>query len=487
MENNIKNIIIRVATIVAVLTLFLMFFNKSISFEYKTIFYVMTIALVATFIEKGTIKEELEKKEAIVIVGLSLLLFLTPIILSSTFINADYMSKALKVENKVASDLIIKNQRTVTKNMAIKIANKILGKKVDGVQISSQYQLNPNMASVQVVNGELKWIIPLDYSSFIKYFKQNSIPGYVEVSATNPLENAILNIQHKMIVSENSLFMDSVKRIMYINSGFKKVETHFEVDEKGNPYFVGLVQIPERNFINYKTTKVLLLNAVTGELKKLSKEQAKKEFSWIDRLESIHAVEDRIEWYGALQQGWLNTIIGGENINKPTTYNNRELWFVNINGRNMLFTGMTSENSKDSSLVQGIAVDTITGEGISFDLSGAMDEKGAVTALDSGLGADSQKWEPVLPQPFIKNGKFYWGCSIVSNSGIFQKTGIVNAYQQGEIYYAKTFEKALNKIGESLSDNNVDNTETITVNKAVYLKLLKKIEEINQLKNQLTE
>jgi len=427
-----------------------------------------------------------QKKSAIIGIAAGIIMFSGVLLLKSEFLNDTALYNSLKIEKKDIKDLNISKQRVVTRQMALKLANKVIGGKYKGVQISSQYEINRDMGSVQIVNDKLVWVFPLDFSSFVKYLKQGVTPGYVVVSATDPMSQPNLVLGKEMSVSKNAYGMHSVDRIMFLKSGLKDVETHFEINEEGNPFFIGLVQEPKNGFTNLDTTKVILLNATNGEAEIFaSKEEAEKTHPWIDRLISEVHTEERITWYGSLSQGWGNTIIGGENINKPTSYKGRELWFVEINGQPVFFTGMTSTNSKDSSLVSGIAVNTKNGSAIEFDLSGAMDESGAVAALDSGLGADAQKWEPVLPQPFVKDGKFYWGSPIVSSSNIFQKVGIVNAYQQGEVYYAKSYDKALSKVG--FKSQSVDSKETIEINKEAYLKLLQKIDELNELKRQLLE
>jgi len=401
--------------------------------EYPGFWFIISSTIVSFFAFPLFIQDTVtnkEKKKATIGIAVGVIVFSGILLLKSEFFNDQNLYSSLKVEKKDIKDLNISKQRVVTRQMALKIANKVIGGKYKGIQISSQYEINRDMGSVQIVNNELAWVFPLDFSSFVKYLKQGVIPGYVIVSATDPIAQPNLVLGKEMSVSKNAYFMDSVSRIMFLKSGLKEVETHFEINEEGNPFFIGLIQEPKSGFTNLDTTKVILLNAMTGETEVFaSKEEAEKTHPWIDRLISEVHTEERITWYGSLSQGWGNTIIGGENINKPTSYKGRELWFVEINGQPVFFTGMTSTNSKDSSLVSGIAVNTKNGSAIEFDLSGAMDESGAVAALDSGLGADAQKWEPVLPQPFVKDGKFYWGSPIVSGSNIFQKVGIVNAYQ----------------------------------------------------------
>lgn len=410
--------------------------------------------------------------------------FIILFILHSTMIESKKLASSLEIKEVKASSIHFDKQRSVTKSMALKIANKVLGQEINGVQISSQYEINSKNSSIQLVNNKLVWVLPLDYSGFFQWLKQKYIPGYVTVSATNPRGTAKLHLGYKMIVSSNSYFMANINRLSFFRSGMNRVYTHFEINNKGEPYFISLVVKPSVVFRSFKTTEVIVTNAQTNKSDITSFKEASVKYPWIDRLIQGSLVNKQIEWYGSLSKGYLNKIFSQENVNVPTQYEGRELWIAHVNGREVFFTGMSSVNNKDQSLVQGIIIDTKTGKGQAFDLAGVMDEAGAVSVLDSALGANSVKWKPVLPQPFMIKGQFYWGSSIVSNSNIYQEAGIVNGKNQSKIFFGKNFYFVKKMISLGVNSHN-RSKEYIKVKKRVLLKILAKTKEIERLEAEL--
>ena len=473
-----------IATFVA-LVLINLALNEPLSSEYITFWYLVALSFLITGVI-GLVLGFIREKESYLCFGIAGTLFVVVTAINSDFATSDRLAKMLKSEEVKKESLIFDRHRAVTKAMAFKMANKIIGKKYNGVQISSQYEINRNMSSIQLVRNELVWVMPLDYSGFSKWLKQDSIPGYIIVSATNPTAVPELKVgeKYEMKYSDNAYFMENVERRVYFKTGLKETETHFEIDNQGKPWFISLVLEPTIVFSGKKTSSVIITDPKTGKMKEISFEDIlnNPKYQWIDRLQSENQIDRQIHWYGKYLEGFWNTWFGGENINKPTNYNGRELWIAHVNGRQVFFTGMTSENNKDQSLVQGITVDTRTGEAKSFDLSGVMDEAGAISVLDAALGVNSTKWQPVLPQPVIKNGVFYWGASIVSNNNIYQMIGVVNGENQAETFFGKTFKEATAKIGSTKSVEGEE--EYVKVKKSVYLKILQHIEALEELKKQ---
>jgi len=460
------------------------------------LFYIITAGILVAYGLLGLIDEKFDPsedhwiKDPKILIASGILFLSMVLFINSSFLNSERLYKTLEVADVNTSELTFEKHRSVTLAMASKVANKILGQKIDGVQISSQYQLNTEMASVQLVNDELLWIIPLDYSSFAKWFSRDYIPGYVKISATNPRQAPELVTSFKMTASQNAFSMDSIERIAYIESGLKNVKTHFEVDENGKPFFISLVMVPSVVLSAQKVESVIVTDAQTKESIKVSVEDAQKEFPWIDQLVAEDYLEAQIEWYGEFAEGYWNTVFGGLNINKPTTYDGNELWFVKANGRTMFFTGMTSNNNNDQSLVQGILVDTKTREAFSFDLSGVMDENGAIAAMNAALGANgasSIKWHAVLPQPLMIDGVFYWGAAIVSKSNLFQRSALVKGNNAANVYIATTYNKAIHLVKtKSVYSPDTDSKtsqddETVTISRKKLDLILKKVDELNSL------
>jgi len=492
----LKKVLFRVVVSIVFALGLLVLVKQPILPEYLSFWGVLTfvsiISIVSVILENensfgNSDFENKDKRNVIMLTIVILFVFFAANIFNSKLFLSEEYAKALDIQEVNASQINFDKQRAVTKDMAIVKANKVLGEKYEGVQVSSQYELDIDSASVQMVNNELEWVITLDYRGFTKWLKQDYIPGYVTLSATNPRDIAKLHLGYKIKLSPNGYFMSNAKRYAYLKSGFAKIKTHFEINDNGDPYLISLVIEPTVYMSVFKTTKVIVINAQTKEFNIVAFDEVEEKYPWIDRIIDEGVTDEQIEWFGSLQDGIANYYIYGENINEPTSYNGRELWISHVNGRQVFFTGMTSNSSKDQSLVQGIIVDTKTGKGYVFDLSGVMDEAGAVNTLDSALGANSTKWEPVLPQPFMINNEFYWGSSIVSMQGVYQNAGIVNGKDPSRIYFAKDFEGVVKKATLELEVTKEDSNEEgyIRVKKSVLKKILKKLDEIEQLRELL--
>jgi len=479
----------------AVLITLMLLVNISISVEYVyiyvAIFFAMVIALREVLFRNifntyGHYKE-VDKRTLSLIISFLTAYIILIVLLSSNLVSANSLAKSINPVSESKENFKFSKTRTVTRNMAISIASKVIGVKQNGVQISSQYEIDKDMTSIQIFKNELVWILPLDYSGFTKWLKQDYVPGYIVVSATNPDKKAKLVLDRKVKYSNNSFFTSNINRIFQIKSGFKKFSIHYEVNDNGTPFYICTIIKPINFMAGYKASEILLLNAETGDLKELTLKEAAK-LSWLDKIYPGKIAEIQIEWYGKYINGLSNFLFGGENINVPTTYNGSEVWFVTTeDNQTWYFTGMTSVNKNDSSLVEGMLYNTKTGEVKSFDLSGVMDESGAISVITSSLGADSIRWEAVLPQPIIINNDFYWGASVISknNSHIYQEYIIVKGNDQSKVFRAHNPEEAIKRV---LMDNQIINKGgNSTLNRKEYLmnQILLKIKELNKLREEL--
>ena len=168
-----------------------------------------------------------ESRRNLIYTSIGILFILLILVAQSELVNWKTMKNSLPIKEVNASTVHFTGHRAVSREMAFKIANKIIGKKVNGVQVSSQYEVNHEAASEQIVNGKPVWVLPLDYSGFFKWFKQKEIPGYIVVSATNPKSQAVAHFDKKFVLSKNGYFFDNIDRVVKFKSGFKKTYTHF--------------------------------------------------------------------------------------------------------------------------------------------------------------------------------------------------------------------------------------------------------------------
>lgn len=483
---NTKNII---TGIVFILLIIANFINcKAFSLEYVNLYMYVFITsifyILLSWFMLANFSTEISKKGMYIALS-NIVVILIAITISSTVVNSKAYYNVLKIEeNKELKEILEEKEiRTISRDMAFKSANKIMGITLNNVILSSQYSIDSEEASLQRINGELVWVFPLDYMGFFKWLNQNSIPGYITVSATNNEEPAKF-IQKEFKLGYNGFFHDKAERKVWFESGLKSIETHFEIDEEGNPYYIGLIKSPTILFGAKEIKEAVLVNAKTGVSEKLSVEDMHKKYKWIDTLISENLSLEQIKNKGLYGEGWFNSVFNQNNVKKPT---DEYLTTISVGGQLWSFTGITSLSSKDQSLIEGIFVNNITGKASVLPLSEITNEDGAIQQMESSLGSDSIKWKVILPQPLIIDGEFYWLGTVVSTANLYQKVMAINGKNVAKVYDAKDVESLIKKIKNVTEANNteVNNEETVVIKKSVLNKLLKISADLEEIKKEL--
>lgn len=471
----------------AILVASFIFFNKSpIAFNYFSTWLIIGLLfLVAGFLinSEATYDEEGKGSVGIIsgigIIGIAFVI----LIAGGPFLPSMSEKYTNLVEVKEANlsnfNTHEETTRRVTLDMAVQISNKVLGIKHDGTQLSSQYEIDKTAAAVQEVNGELIWVLPLDYSGIMKWLDLDYIPGYIKLSATDPKAKASIVLDKKITISNNAYWSDNIERQVWYKSGLKKTLTHYEIDDEGNPYYISAVIEPEILFNADGIKNVIITDAQSGAMETLSIAEVGDKYPWIDRIWPEEIIQERIKWHGSLQDGFLNSIFAQKNVSVPTKYINSSLWLVKAGDKLNWFTGMTSTNQNDQSLVSAVFVEStsVSSKPILHvvEMSMVSDEGGAIYAIDSALGADSVKWDVALPQPYIIDNEFYWTAVVISGSNIFQK----KAYMKGDDISNVSFDslKVVNPIVGG-STKALSNKEEIMVQ---IMQKLKELEELRKL------
>ena len=419
-------------------------------------------------------------RHSLIVLSVVFIIIVGIVIVRSPVFNAEKYGHILKVENVKANNVFINKAdqvRKVSQQMALVKANKILGTKIQGVELNTQYELGHG--SVVKYQGKEVWLFPLEYSGLMKWLFNNNIPGYVIVSATDPNAKAVF-VHKPFKYSPSAWFMDNIKKIALIRNFLKPVRIHFEIDEDGNPYWI-ISNIRYKFFGNvFEVSSVDVVDAKTGKV-------LENVPTWVDKTLPEDLVEEYVEYYGKYNHNsFWSYLFVGKNVLIPTSYSDREMWLIeNKKDANLKwFTGLTSKNKKDNSLTGAILVDTKTLKAYFVeDASGVTDEQGAIEAIDSKLGANSIKWQATLPMPFIINNKWYWVTSIVDkNTGLYQKEGAVEGKNISNVVFGQTLEDIINNYIESPS-NVQGNKITRAQKKQIILQKINKMEkEIKELR-----
>ena len=249
----------------------------------------------------------------------------------------------------------------VDENLALQLAQKKLGERP---ALGSQVALYS--ATIQMVDGELVWVVPLYHSGFFKWLTNLSgTPGYIVVSATNT--NDVRYVEgYKIKYHPGSYLLFDITRKVRFGPGLMTgiTDYSFELDDEGQPYWAISTYKNSRGFSLPEADGIILLNATTGQMDRYGMDEVPE---WVDRVQPEDFVLTQIANRGNYVHGIFN--FANKDKYRPSEGHN----IVYNNGRCYLFTGLTSVGSDDSA-IGFIMVDMVTKEPIMYELSGATEE-----------------------------------------------------------------------------------------------------------------
>lgn len=249
----------------------------------------------------------------------------------------------------------------VDENLALQLAQKKLGERP---ALGSQVALYS--ATIQMVDGELVWVVPLYHSGFFKWLTNLSgTPGYIVVSATNT--NDVRYVEgYKIKYHPGSYLLFDITRKVRFGPGLMTgiTDYSFELDDEGQPYWAISTYKNSRGFSLPEADGIILLNATTGQMNRYGMDEVPE---WVDRVQPEDFVLTQIANRGNYVHGILN--FANKDKYRPSEGHN----IVYNNGRCYLFTGLTSVGSDDSA-IGFIMVDMVTKEPIMYEMSGATEE-----------------------------------------------------------------------------------------------------------------
>lgn len=258
----------------------------------------------------------------------------------------------------------------VDKELALILADKKLGERS-----SLGSQVVTGEPTIQQVNGELLWAVPLHHSGFFKWLSNmDGSAGYITVSATNMQDVKYVD-DYKIKIQPNSYFFDDLTRRLRFNVGaFKGITDYsFELDEEGRPHWVVTTYKNKRGFSLQEANGVIIVDAQTGSCKSYDLDEIPE---WVDRVQPEDYIVSQINNKGKYVHGIFNF------SNKDKFQTSEGDIIVYNDNRCYLFTGITSVGA-DNSALGFYMVDMKTKEPFFFNMSGATEN----AAMQSAEGA----------------------------------------------------------------------------------------------------
>lgn len=344
----------------------------------------------------------------------------------------------------------------------------LLGEKILGSQPALGSQVELGEFYIQKVGSDLYWVAPLLHSGFFKWLNnQEGTSGYVMVSATNERDvKLVQNINGKDVkikYQPAAFFQSDINRHIYMN-GYASIgltDFTFEIDDKGNPFWVVTTYNKEIGFSGDDATGVVVVDVQSGEMKSYSIDTAP---AWVDRIQPINFVEKQLNDWGEFVHGYWNF----SNADKLQITEGLTLVYGK-NNRSYWYTGLTSVG-KDESAVGFVLVDTRTKETTFYKQSGATE----MAAQSSAQGKVQEKgYHASLPIPYNINNIPTYVMTLKDDGGLVKMFAMVaisdytivgagNSMRETLTAFKSAFNSSGNKMNATSATDKKELKTTIT-------------------------
>ncbi|AIO19203.1 hypothetical protein KQ51_01326 [Candidatus Izimaplasma bacterium HR1] len=369
--------------IISVIIIGLMFYFANyyilirFNFRYTGIIIYLTAFIIYALIYFGKFNGKLKKKlnnGIFIVVGVVAftLLFYTALG-GRTYFHAEAYSNLIDInEDEFGVDVGTVDVDTLP------IVDKQYGEKLGSLKLGEYpgigSEFETGAYSDIIYQGEQYLVSPLEYRGIFKWFnnKATGTPGYIMINKVTA-ETTLVNITETdgtgMKYTPSAFFDQDLVRYAYMNgmSKYRYEGQFFEIDDSGNPYYILQYSLPTI-FINggRDVAKTAVVNAITGDIKIYDPDKVP---SWVESVYPSNLLLTQLNYWGSLQDGWINSIFGQRGVLQPsngkrTIMNDGELYY---------FTGLTSAGS-DESTIGFVYMNTRTKETKLYKFPGATEQ-----------------------------------------------------------------------------------------------------------------
>lgn len=303
-------------------------------------------------------------------------------------------------------------------------------------EVVSQFNLSRAYAQIDL-NGLPVKVSALDYAGFFKYMgnKDSGVPGYVKVDPVGQKAEYV-KLSEGMKYIPSAYFGKDLTR--HIRRSFPtKIfgNTHFEVDEEGNPFYVASVYEYTIGVFGGETVcGAIVCDPVSGDCTYYDAADIPR---WIDNAFDGNLLVTQYNWYGKYNNGFWNSLFAKKGCKKCTettvAYSESEdeedeesyapdFGYVAKDGDIWIYTGITSVND-DASNIGFILVNERTSEAHYFSIAGA-DENSAMAAAEGEV--QEKSYRASFPSLINVDGEPTYVMVLKDASGIVKLYAMVN-------------------------------------------------------------
>lgn len=332
------------------------------------------------------------------------------------------------------------------KDSSEKLGDRVMGQMPEFV---SQYYVSNLYTQINYKESIIR-VTPLEYINFIKYITnyKDGVKAYITVDSVTG-EAKLKKLDKGMKYMPSAYFNHKLSRKLRFSYPTEIFDDPtFELDEKGNPYWI----VPTVKYsgvgMKKEITGVVILDPITGKSKKY---KVKDVPQWVDHVYSADLLIEQLDNWGTYQKGFINSIFGQKGVVVTTEGYN----YTTMNDDVYLYTGVTSI-AKDASNIGFIMTNMRTKETHFYRVPGAQE----YSAMASAKGQVQQmKYEPTFPLLINLNNRPTYLMSLKDNAGLVKMYAFVDVMDYQKVVVTDS-SKGINVAAQNyLGDAELDNSE----------------------------
>mgnify|MGYP000140805240 CR=1 FL=1 len=295
--------------------------------------------------------------------------------------NAEKYSTILNTEDgDFATDIEQADYSTIPfidRDSAVLLGNRTMGTMADYV---SQFEISDLYSQINYRDAPVR-VSPLNYADVFKWWSNHNtgIPAYVIVNMSTQ-DTQIVRLEDPIYYSDSDPFFNNVDRHVQLSHPFYIFgEKSFEIDDNGKPYWIyPVIDYTVGLFGGETVSRVVLCDASTGECQDLAIDEVPQ---WVDRAYPADLLIQQYNWWGAYNNGWLNSFLGQEGVVRTTPGTDGTLGYNYIAKDDdvWVYTGVTSATA-DNSIIGFVLVNQRTQESHFYSVSGATEDSAMQSA-----------------------------------------------------------------------------------------------------------
>ena len=385
------------------------------------------------------------------------------LLLSQSFFpgNAAKYASILKTENldfaQDIQEVDYSQIPVIDRDTAIVLGNKEMGTIADYV---SQFEVDDLYSQISYKDSPVR-VSPLNYADLFKWLtnREAGIPAYALVNmTTQDAEIVRLPEGQGVKYSQSEPLARNIDRYVQLKYPFYMFdEKSFEIDDDGHPWWICPVQKKTIGLFGGTTIdRVVLCDACTGECQDLAVEDVPQ---WVDRAYPSSLLIQQYNWYGSLNNGWINSWLGQQNVVKTTPGNDGSLGYNYIakDGDVWVYTGVTSATS-DSSIIGFVLINQRTQESHFYSIAGATE----TSAMESAEGqVQNLRYEATFPILInVLNQPTYF-MALKDSAGLVKKFAMIDIQRYQNVAVGDTVASCQEQYEVLLATNGVIQADEI--------------------------